>query len=101
MKQPSIILSAFADESANSKTAIEQFSALAAIGLQYYSPRFVDVTGAGKVKHVTELDGDELARLAKLQADYGLKVTSIGARLGKVKLLDVFQNNAQLNKAHE
>ncbi len=87
--KPSIILSAFADESANSKTAVEQFAALAAIGLQYYSPRFVDVTGAGKVKHVTELDGDELARLAKLQADYGMKVTSIGARLGKVKLLDV------------
>jgi sugar phosphate isomerase/epimerase len=88
-QNPSIILSAFADEAANSKTAIEQFSALAAIGLQYYSPRFVDVTGAGKVKHVTELDADELARLAKLQSDYGLKVTSIGARLGKVKLIDV------------
>ncbi len=87
--KPTIILSAFADESANSKTAAEQFAALAAIGLQYYSPRFVDVTGAGKVKHVTELDGDELTRLAKLQADYGMKVTSIGARLGKVKLLDI------------
>ena len=87
--KPSIILSAFADEAANSKTAIEQFSALAAIGLQYYSPRFVDVMGAGKVKHVTELDGDELTRLAKLQADYGMRVTSIGARLGKVKLLDL------------
>ena len=87
--KPSIILSAFADESANSKSAAEQFAALAAIGLQYYSPRFVDVMGAGNVKHVTELDGDELARLAKLQTDYGLKVTSIGARLGKVKLLDI------------
>ena len=87
--KPSIILSAFADESANSKTAAEQFAALAAIGLQYYSPRFVDVGGGGKVKHVTELDGDELTRLAKMQTDYGLKVTSIGARLGKVKLLDI------------
>ena len=87
--KPTILLSAFADESANSKTAAEQFAALAAIGLQYYSPRFVDVTGAGKVKHVTELDGDELTRLAKMQVDYGMKVTSIGARLGKVKLLVV------------
>ncbi len=85
----SIMLSAFADEAANSKTAIEQLSALAALGLQYYSPRFVDVTGSGKVKHVTELDADELARLSKLHADYGMKVTSIGSRLGKVKLLDV------------
>lgn len=87
--KPTIILSAFADEAANSKTAIEQFSALAALGLQYYSPRFIDVTGAGKVKHVTELDTEELTRLARLQADYGLKVTSIGSRLGKVKLLDL------------
>lgn len=86
---PSIILSAFADEAANSKTAIEQLSALAAIGLKYYSPRFVDVTGGGKVKHVTELDDEELTRLAKLNADYGLKITSIGSRLGKVKLVDV------------
>jgi sugar phosphate isomerase/epimerase len=84
-----IVLSAFADEAANSKTAIEQLSVLAALGLSYYSPRFVDVTGAGKVKHVTELDDDELVRLKKLQADYGMHVTSIGSRLGKVKLLDL------------
>jgi len=92
----SIVLSAFADEAANSKTAVEQFSALAALGLEYYSPRFVDVSGAGKVKHVTELDSDELARLARLQADYGMKVTSIGSRLGKVKLLD--QDDGSHNK---
>lgn len=89
MTKPGIILSAFADEAANSKTAIEQLSALAALGLQYYSPRFVDVASSGQVKHVTELDDGELAKLAKLHADYGMKVTSIGSRLGKVKLLDV------------
>src|SRR5690242_6887611 len=92
----SIILSAFADEAANSKTAVEQLSVLAALGLQYYSPRFIDVTGAGKVKHVTELDADELSKLAKLQADYGMKVTSIGSRLGKVKLVD--QEDGSHNK---
>ena len=84
-----IVLSAFADEAANSKTAIEQLSVLAALGLSYYSPRFVDVVGAGKVKHVTELDDDELTRLKKLNADYGMHVASIGSRLGKVKLLDI------------
>jgi sugar phosphate isomerase/epimerase len=85
---PQIILSAFADEAANHKTALEQFSALAALGLKYYSPRFVDVTGAGTVKHVTALDDAELARLAELQKQYGLSVTSIGSRIGKVKLTD-------------
>src|SRR5688500_2465076 len=83
-----IILSAFADEAAYSKTAVEQFSALAALGLKYYSPRFVDVTGAGTVKHVVTLDDAELSKLAQLQKDYGLSVTSIGSRIGKVKIGD-------------
>jgi sugar phosphate isomerase/epimerase len=87
--RPRIILSAFADEAANTKSAVEQFAALAALGLSHYSPRFIDVRGTGQVKHVTELDRDELAHLARLQKDYGMAVTSIGSRLGKVKLLDV------------
>ncbi len=85
---PSVLLSAFADEAANHKTAVEQFSALAAIGLKYYSPRFIDVAGAGTVKHVVELNADELAALNKLQAEFGMRVTSIGSRIGKVKLVD-------------
>ena len=87
--QPTIVLSAFADEGANSKTAVEQLSVIAAMGLSYYSPRFLDVTGAGKVKHVTELETAELGRLKELHAQYGVKVCSIGSRLGKVKLQDV------------
>jgi Xylose isomerase-like TIM barrel. len=85
---PSIILSAFADEAANRKTAIEQMAALSALGLKYYSPRFVDVTGSGQVKHVVELSDDELSQLAKIHAEYGMSVTSIGSRIGKIKLLD-------------
>jgi len=84
-----VTLSAFADEAANSKTAIEQFSALAAIGLKWYSPRFVDVTGEGKVEHVCDISEEKLARLKELQQQYGISVTSIGSRLGKVKLLDI------------
>jgi sugar phosphate isomerase/epimerase len=89
MMSHSIILSAFADEGANSKTALEQLSAIAAVGLKWYSPRFVDVMGQGKVKHVTELDDQELMRLNELHKQYGVSVTSIGSRLGKVKLLNV------------
>ncbi len=87
-QKPTVILSAFADEAANSKTVVEQFSALAALGLQYYSPRFLDLTSGGNVKHVTELTEMEYKQLAKMQADYGLKVCSIGSRIGKVKLYD-------------
>jgi sugar phosphate isomerase/epimerase len=86
---PRVLLSAFADEAANRKSALEQMAALAAIGLRYYSPRFIDVAGSGQVKHVVELTDDELAALKKLHAEYGMSVTSIGARIGRVKLLDV------------
>ena len=84
---PPVILSAFSDEAANSKSVVEQFAVLAALGLQYYSPRFLNVTG--EVKNIMKLDKTELKTVRKLQDDYGLKVTSIGSPIGKVKLLDV------------
>lgn len=87
--KPSVILSAFADESANHKTAIEQLSVLAAVGLKYYSPRFIDVNGTGVVKHVVDLTKSEFKALTKLHEEYGVRVTSIGAKIGKVKLVDV------------
>jgi sugar phosphate isomerase/epimerase len=85
---PRVLLSAFADEAANRKTAVEQLSVLAAIGLRYYSPRFIDVEGTGNVQHVVDLNVNQLQSLAKMGAEYGMRVTSIGARLGKVKLRD-------------
>lgn len=89
MSPESVVLSAFADEGANSKTAIEQYAVLAALGLRYYSPRFVDVEGSGEIQHVTDLKVPQLKKLAKMQSDFGLSVTSIGSRVGKVKLVDV------------
>lgn len=83
---PPVLLSGFADESALTKKASEQFAAIAAIGLQYYSIRFVDV-GNG-IKNVMALDDTEIKELQKMHADYGLKVSSIGSPIGKVKLLD-------------
>ena len=85
---PTVLLSAFADEAANRKTAIEQMAALSALGLKHYSPRFVDVSGSGTVKHVVELSEEELSELKQIHAEYGMSVTSIGSRVGKIKLLD-------------
>lgn len=84
-----VLLSAFADEAANHKTAVEQFSALAAIGWRYYSPRFIDVEGDGNIQHVVELNKSQYKQLAKLHEEFGMHVASIGSRIGKVKLLDV------------
>lgn len=93
---PEVLLSAFADEAANRKTAVEQMASLAALGLKYYSPRFVDVTGAGEVKHVVELSDDELSQLGEIHSEYGMSVASIGSRIGKIKLLD--QEDGSHNK---
>ena len=82
-----IILSGFADEAANQKTAVQQFAAFAALGLQYYSIRFIDV-GDG-VKNVMKLSKPEIQKVRHLENEYGLNVSSIGSPIGKVKLKDV------------
>lgn len=84
---PRVILSGFADEAANQKTAEQQFCAFAALGLQYYSIRFIDV-GDG-VKNVMKLSMAEVQKIRTLQNEYGLNVSSIGSPIGKVKLKDV------------
>lgn len=85
--RPQVVLSAFGDEAANHKTAAEQFAALSAAGLQYYSLRFVDV-GSG-VKNVMKLTKSEITQLRHREDEYGMNVASIGSPLGKVKLRDV------------
>jgi sugar phosphate isomerase/epimerase len=87
MPQPHVLLSALADEAAFHLTAVEQFSALAAIGLEYYSLRFIDV-GKG-VKNVMKLTLSEIQKIRHLEDEYGLNVASIASPIGKVKLLDV------------
>src|SRR6187401_3270799 len=85
-ENPSVILSGFADEAANQKTAIQQFAAFAAMGLQYYSIRFIDV-GNG-IKNVMQLSKQEINDVRHLEDEYGLNVASLGSPIGKVKLLD-------------
>lgn len=85
--KPSVILSGFADEAANQKLAEQQFAAFAALGLQYYTIRFIDA-GQG-IKNVMQLTKTEIAKVRHLENEYGLNVSSIGSPIGKVKLLDV------------
>src|SRR5436305_1602321 len=83
---PQVILSGFGDEAALHKTAVEQFSAFAALGLQYYSLRFIDV-GRG-VKNVMQLSTAEISKVRHLEDEYDVSVSSIGSPIGKVKLVD-------------
>lgn len=86
-ENPRVILSGFADEAANQKTAVQQFAAFAAMGLQFYSIRFIDA-GNG-IKNVMKLTLKEIQDIRHLEDEYGLNVTSIGSPIGKVKLRDV------------
>src|SRR3989304_9682907 len=91
LEKPQVVLSGFADESANQKTPAqqfvgEQFAAFAAIGLQYYSLRFVDVGGG--VKNVLDLTKPEIIKLRHLEDEYGMNVASIGSPAGKGNIPD-------------
>jgi sugar phosphate isomerase/epimerase len=86
MTPPQVILSGFADEAAIDKTAHQQFSAFAALGLEYYTIRFVDA-GNG-VKNVMKLTKAEINYLRGLHSDYGMSVSSLGSPIGKVKLVN-------------
>src|SRR5688500_18025863 len=85
--RPTVILSGFGDEAGNQKTAVQQFAAFAAMGLQYYSIRFIDA-GNG-IKNVMQLTKQEISDIRHLEDEYGLNVASLGSPIGKVKLLDV------------
>src|SRR5919109_2687054 len=85
-QRPQVVLSGFGDEAANHKTAVEQFAAMAALGLQYYSLRFIDVGGG--IKNVMKLTKSEITKLRHLEDEYGMNVASIGSPIGKVKLRD-------------
>src|SRR5262245_65329354 len=84
---PRVIISGFGDEASLNKSAVEQFAAFAALGLQYYSLRFVDLGGG--VKNVMDLTKAEITKLRHAEDEFGMNVASIGSPIGKVKLLDV------------
>lgn len=86
-EKPSVILSGFGDEAANQKTAEQQFVAFAALGLEYYSLRFIDA-GNG-IKNVMQLTKQEITKIRHLENEYELNVATIGSPIGKVKLKDV------------
>ncbi len=85
--KPEVIISGFADEGPVDKKAESQLTMLSALGMSYYSVRFVDVGGG--VKNAMQLTRGEVKRLCALHGDFGVRVSSLGSPIGKVKLLDV------------
>lgn len=92
LSQPKILLSGFADEAANQKTLDQQFSVFAALGMRYFSIRFVDA-GQG-IKNVMALVPDEVETVKQKISEYGLAVSSLGSPIGKAKLCDIDDGTA-------
>ena len=84
---PRIFLSGFADEAVADKMISEQFAVFAALGLQYYTIRAVNL-GDG-IKNVMKLTKTDIQKIRQFQDDYGLNVSSIGSPVGKIKIVDV------------
>lgn len=83
-------ISGFSDEIApDIKT---QFEVLNKLGIGYFEPRGVDG------KNISELNDDEAAALKNNMKKYGIKVSSIGSPIGKIKLSDDFEEHFELFK---
>src|SRR5947208_10297950 len=87
-----VILTGLADEGPVSKRAEEQLTMCRALGLSYYSLRFVDA-GNG-VKNVMQLTDAEVRKLQQLHQEFEMRVSSLASPIGKVKLLDVEDGTA-------
>ena len=74
--------SGFADE-ISSETDI-QFKVLKKLGIEFFEPRGVDG------KNISSLNDDEVTALKEKMDKCGIKVSSIGSPVGKVKLTDDF-----------
>lgn len=73
-------ISGFSDEIASDVKT--QFEVLNKLGIKYFEPRGVDG------KNISELNDDEVIALKEKMDRYGIKVSSIGSPVGKVKLTD-------------
>lgn len=78
-------ISGFSDEIDSSVDV--QFKALNKLGISYFEPRGIDG------KNISELSDDEINTLKAKMRKYGIKVSSIGSPIGKIKISDDFDNH--------
>lgn len=83
-------ISGFADEI---DAAVDtQFEVLNKLGIKYFEVRGVDG------KNISLLSDEEVQHLKEKMEHYGIKVSSIGSPIGKVKLEDSFEEHFELFK---
>ena len=78
-------ISGFSDEI--SRDVRKQFAGLNKLNISYFEPR-----GIGP-KNIADLNDEEVAELKETMEKYGIKVSSIGSPIGKIKLTDSFEEH--------
>ena len=77
------IISGFADEI--NPDIIQQFEHLNTLGMSYFEPRGING------KNISELNTEETEELLATMKKYGIKASSIGSPIGKIKITDDFE----------
>ncbi len=83
-------ISGFSDEISADITT--QFEVLNKLGIKYFEPRGING------KNISELDGSSVQKLKEVMNRYGIKASSIGSPIGKIKIGDDFGNHFDVFK---
>lgn len=103
MSDKTVILSAFLDESVpveDRKDLEQQLLVGQALGLKYWTPRFVYDAAAGANANLVTLAPEKVRAIAARSRELGFRIGCIGTAVGKVKLVDVSDGNAAPYRTH-
>lgn len=103
MTDRTVIVSAFLDEGVpveNSKDIEQQLLVGQALGLKYWTPRFVFDAESGTNRNIVTMDDAKVKAIAARSRELGFRIGCIGTAIGKVKLADVADGNAAPFKSH-
>lgn len=104
MTDTTVILSAFLDESVpveDRKDLEQQLLVGQALGLKYWTPRFVFDPETGANANIVTLPPAKVKAIAARSRELGFRIGCIGTAVGKVKLADVSDGNAAPYRTHE
>ena len=84
-------ISGFSDEIASD--IVSQFEVLNKLGIKYFEPRGVNG------KSISSLTCEEVLKLKETMKKYGIKASSIGSPVGKIKLSEDFESHFEMYKS--
>ncbi len=100
---PRVILSAFLDEGVpveDRKDLDQQLLVGQAVGLKYWTPRFIFDQSSGTNRNIVALDNQQIDEITRKSEAAGFRIGCIGTAIGKVKLRPVDDGNRAPFKTH-